>query len=153
MFGQSEVKRSSEHVVSIGQSERLAQRGVSIANQRRRQRVKAKPETTTRYIVAAVGIFERWLWATYPDDQRQIFEIPPPELNKYLANFFMTITKPSGDEYNRESFMALRSRLDSYLKDNDYPCSLHKSEQFTESQLAFKMRCESLRLRSGFSFK
>ncbi|XP_064597057.1 uncharacterized protein LOC135463632 isoform X10 [Liolophura sinensis] len=154
VFGPSEVRTFPEYE-TLRQLERyvLPVRGVSMANRRRRERVKAKAETTTRYIVAAVGIFERWLWATYPDDQRQIFEIPPPELNTFLADFFMTITKPSGDEYNRESFMALRSRLDSYLKDNDYPCSLSKSEQFAKSQVAFKMRCESLRLRGAYSFK
>lgn len=113
---------------------------IAVENERRRQRVKVfgKPNTTVKFIVAAVGTFERWLWTRPGETRRPIYEIPPEELDPLLVEFFTTVKKPSGENYHHESFISLRSRLDSYLRDNEYPFSITHSEMFACSQQAFK---------------
>lgn len=114
-------------------------------NNQRRQKLMSKPANTVRFILAAVGTFERWFKEEYPADKREIFELSTMELDLCLENFFATVCKSSGENYNRASFTALRSRLDSYLKENGYPCSITRAPEFARSQNAFKLRKMGLR--------
>ncbi|XP_064597055.1 uncharacterized protein LOC135463632 isoform X8 [Liolophura sinensis] len=139
--------QSSLSSVLAGRSTPTSTSKMSAENLRRRERIKvdSRPRTTVNYMIAAVGTFERWLWSVSQEEHREIFEIPPEELDSFLVDFFSAVKKPCGGQYNPESFISLRSRLDSYLKDNDYPCSITKSELFAKSQLAFKLRKQELK--------
>lgn len=142
-----EAPQSSLSSVLAGRSTPTSTSKMSAENLRRRERIKvdSRPRTTVNYMIAAVGTFERWLWSISQEERREIFEIPPEELDSFLVDFFSAVKKPCGGQYNPESFISLRSRLDSYLKDNDYPCSITKSELFAKSQLAFKLRKQELK--------
>lgn len=112
-------------------------------NESRRNRIRnrhQKPEKTVRNVVGAVGNFERWLWSRFSEETREIFAIPPVELDRYLALFFSEVEKPTGGSFHPESFRSLRSRLESYLKDNSYPESIMHSPSFSESRQAFLQR-------------
>lgn len=115
-------------------------------NKRRRKRIvmEGKPSCTISDIVAAVGSFERWLWALPVNDHREIFQISPEELDEYLVSFFASVKSRAGRDYTPHSFKNLRSRLDSYLRDNNYPCSITKSSIFCKSQVAYKRRRKML---------
>ncbi|XP_064597056.1 uncharacterized protein LOC135463632 isoform X9 [Liolophura sinensis] len=121
-----------------------AARHQSVNNQRR-QKLMSKPANTIRFILAAVGTFERWFGEQHPNDRREIYDLSPVELDLHLENFFATVRKSSGEDYNRASFTALRSRLESYLKENGYPYSITRAPEFARSQSAFKLRKMGLR--------
>lgn len=91
-------------------------------------------------MAAAVGTFERWLWQKYTEEKREITDITPVELDKYLAEFFNEIRTPSGADYKLESFVRLKSYLGRYLKETQYPELLSGSPVFQTSQAAFRAR-------------
>ncbi|XP_064597064.1 uncharacterized protein LOC135463632 isoform X17 [Liolophura sinensis] len=113
-----------------------------IENQRRRARIKreGKPPTTIGGIVVAVATFERWLWSQPGSVRRAMYEVPPDELDAYLVDFFTNVKCRSGADYTPRAFVNLRTRLDSYLRDNNYPCSITKSPLFLNSQRAFSLK-------------
>ncbi|XP_064597608.1 uncharacterized protein LOC135464060 isoform X1 [Liolophura sinensis] len=113
------------------------------SNESRRNRIRnrhQKAEKTVRNVVGAVGNFERWLWSRFSDETREIFAIPPAELDRYLALFFSEAEKLTGGSFHPETFRSLRSRLESYLKDNNYPESIMHSPHFSESRRAYHQR-------------
>lgn len=79
-------------------------------------------------------------------------EVPPVKLDSYLVDFFSTIKCRTGADYSANSFVNLRTRLDTYLKDNDYPCSITKSELFSQSRWAFARRRKSFLLKTKGRF-
>lgn len=76
-----------------------------------------------------------------------MFEIPPPELDVLLVDFFNTVKKPNGEDYNPGSLRSLRTNLARYLKENTYPYSIVTAEIFVNSQMAFKQRMRLLESR------
>ncbi|XP_064597058.1 uncharacterized protein LOC135463632 isoform X11 [Liolophura sinensis] len=104
-----------------------------------------KPETSVRDIVAAASTFERWLWALSAHDRREIFKIPPEELDGYLAEFFTTIKRRSGEEYQPKSLTNLRKRIDHYLIDCGYPHSIISHRLFEGSRNALRRKLEELK--------
>lgn len=105
-----------------------------------------KPRATAKHMLAAVKIFERWLIDSVHKISRKVEEIPPPQLNIYLKDFFSSVKKVDGTEYNPVSLSTLRSSLDRYLREYNYPCSIVRSEDFLSSQLAYKDRLQKLKL-------
>lgn len=71
-------------------------------------------------------------------------EIPPGELDEYLAEFFTDLRLPSGEEYKLESLCPLRSYLERYLKDCGYPESIISSSAFAKSQEAYRRKKEHI---------
>ncbi|XP_064597634.1 uncharacterized protein LOC135464079 isoform X1 [Liolophura sinensis] len=107
---------------------------------------------TLSNVCASVTSFERWLRENSPDpnqvmETRKMFEIPPPELDVLLVEFFNTVKKPNGEDYNPRSLRSLRTNLARYLKENTYPYSIVTAEVFANSQLAFKNRMRMLESR------
>ncbi|XP_064596624.1 uncharacterized protein LOC135463295 isoform X1 [Liolophura sinensis] len=99
-----------------------------------------KASSTVRNMVAAVASFERWLSASHPEETRCVEHIPPPELDPYLADFFLNVKQPSGQDYKVDSFRQIRYNLDKFLQDHSYPCTLTDSSEFKETRLAFRKR-------------
>ncbi|XP_064596625.1 uncharacterized protein LOC135463295 isoform X2 [Liolophura sinensis] len=131
----SAVSGSSEHSHSIP-SDRM----LNVSRLKARILNKdQKASSTVRNMVAAVGSFERWLAVSHPEDKRYVESIPPPELNLYLTDFFLTVKQPSGQDYKVDSFKKIKYNLDKFLQDHSYPCSL-TSQAFTEANVAFKQR-------------
>lgn len=107
--------------------------------------IHSKAKSTVRNIAAAVGTFERWLgYTSVHNDRRNVETIPPEQLDEYLVEFYESVTKPSGDDYNVESFRLLRSNLESFLRDYNYPYSIVKCPVFLRSQIAYRQRKDSL---------
>ncbi|XP_064596998.1 uncharacterized protein LOC135463599 isoform X11 [Liolophura sinensis] len=67
-----------------------------------------KSKATVRNIANAVGVLERWLLQHYKEN-RNVENIPPAELDRYLCEFYRVIKKPSGQDYDSLSFVNLRS--------------------------------------------
>lgn len=120
-----------------------------------RQRIsnlESKPKSTVRNLVSAVRSFECWLDSHYakPEDKgRNIEDIPPKELDEYLVDFFAVVTKQSGKQYDRDSFKSVRSYLDRFLKERQYPYSISKSGMFVKSQESYFLRRQALQRLSN----
>lgn len=122
---------------------------MSEQNAKRRERLQnhgQMPEATIRNIVGAVASFERWLWGGQFDDMREIHDIPPHELDPYLAEFYKTAKTPAGLEYKVRAMQSLWSNLEKYLEATKYPSSISKSPAFAKSQMEYKMWVAARRL-------
>lgn len=120
-------------------------------NRFRRSRIKhpeSYPKARLSNLVYAVSGFETWLWSGPYNERRWIFQVPPQTLDKYLTEFFSTIKRPSGDEYKIDSFRSLRSNIERYLKECDYPESITRSQLFFRSQNAYNNKAAQLAQRS-----
>ncbi|XP_064597063.1 uncharacterized protein LOC135463632 isoform X16 [Liolophura sinensis] len=102
------------------------------------------PVASMRSVVSAVGCFERWFWTQNAQDNRQIFEIPPEELDGHLANYFIVFRNTS-NLCTPSSLLSMRSRLARYLKEKSYPISILNTTKFRASQKAFKDRMAQLK--------
>ncbi|XP_064597191.1 uncharacterized protein LOC135463713 isoform X5 [Liolophura sinensis] len=106
----------------------------------RRFDVCGRPDSTNRHVRLAVVQFEHWLKEGKHGDRRHIEDISPETLDGYLAEYFSIVRKQSGEDYSVASFSSLRSCIEIYLKQVNYPCSITGSIEFTKSQMAFKSR-------------
>lgn len=83
-----------------------------------------------------VGNMHRWLHQDQ-NEQRQIEEIPPEELDPYLTEFLWQVRRKDGREYDPNTFKDVRGSIQRYLQDHDYPHSIVKSPLFYKSQRAY----------------
>lgn len=97
-----------------------------------------------RRLRSHVKVFERWIQCEPFCDFRPIEDIPPPELNNYLADFFPMVKTQSGEEFTPKSLCRLRSSLERYLRDQSYPESITHSDVFLSSKLAYKTKISLL---------
>lgn len=74
------------------------------------------------------------------DDHRNIEEISPERLDFYLQQFYDTVKKPDGEQYTGSSLKMMRSKIDVFLKSENYPCSIVNSSEFRASQLVYRQR-------------
>ncbi|XP_064606826.1 uncharacterized protein LOC135471497 isoform X2 [Liolophura sinensis] len=117
--------------VSVGGSEdRLLQEKLNVIYRSERSRINN---------------FERFIRSKPYKDYREISSIPPDELSSYLAEFFLTVKTQSGGEFSKASLVRLRTSLERYLKEHDYPCSITLSPQFTLARIAFKKKLQMLK--------
>ncbi|XP_064606267.1 uncharacterized protein LOC135471122 isoform X4 [Liolophura sinensis] len=93
-----------------------------------------------------IRTFQRWIQAKPFNELRDIGNIPPVELDKYLAKFFTAVKTQTGGNFSRKSFYLLRSCLDRYLQSISYPLSISHSREFFRSQVAFRLRLRSIAL-------
>lgn len=105
---------------------------------------KALSYKTQQNIAGAVASFWRWSRQIELPTDRQLFEIPPQELDGYLAQFFQAAKKPNGEDYNARSLISIRTHLSRYLRDNNYSECIAQSPLFRRSQWALKLRSKSL---------
>lgn len=104
----------------------------------RRFDVCGRPASTNRHVRLAVVQFEKWLKEGKHGDLRHIEDISPETLDGYLAEYFSGVRKQSGADYSVASFKSLRSCIEIYLKQVNYPLSITGSIEFAKSQMAFK---------------
>lgn len=94
-------------------------------------------------MVRAVGALERWWWRKY-EESRPMEEMPAEDLDNYLTEYFSTLRRPDGSDYEQASLKNFRSLLDRFLRDHKYPYSLCKSSVFARSQRALWLRRKHL---------
>lgn len=70
--------------------------------------------------------------------------MPAADLDKYLAEFFSVVKRTDGMEYGAHRLSCLRSNLERFLKENNYPYSIIKSLEFFNSQAAFQAKRKSV---------
>lgn len=125
-------------------------------NQLRKLRISSErlaliPRQTVTSMAASVGTFERWLWSNYTEETRTITEIPPVELDEFLAEFMLKVVTPSGADYKPRSFAMLRSCLGRYLKETNYPETILTSPLFVKSREAYHARKRDIEYRESLA--
>lgn len=105
-----------------------------------------KPATSINHQMAALNHIERWLQLPPRSEQRVIEEIPPKDLDAYLADFFTMAKKHDGSEFGATYFERMRSSLERHLREHGYSHSIVKSAVFAASQRAYKSKMVALRV-------
>lgn len=106
-----------------------------------------KSASAIRHEQAAIHLLETWLSSLPVREWRKIEDIPPKDLDLYLEQFFRTVRKSTGEEYDPKYLMTVRSGLSRYLKDHGYPYSIVRSFEFFNSQESFRVITKRLHTR------
>ncbi|XP_015741796.1 uncharacterized protein KIAA1958 homolog isoform X2 [Coturnix japonica] len=96
---------------------------------------------------ANIKIFRDWLHVHCPSEAREIYELPPKDLDNYMVLFFTSAKKQNGMDFSTGSLQYFQNSIDRYLKDYSYECSVVKGSEFRASQEALKQRCQLLSQR------
>ncbi|XP_013056724.3 uncharacterized protein KIAA1958-like isoform X1 [Anser cygnoides] len=91
-----------------------------------------------------IKIFRDWLVLHCPSEVREIYTLPPEDLDNYLAWFYTSAKKQNGMDFSANSLYFFQSSIDRYLKDHNYEYSVVKGAEFRTSQEALKLKHQHL---------
>ena len=91
-----------------------------------------------------VQLFEEFL-RKEDNDLREVHTIAPAELNKYLAEFILSVRRKDGEDYEPSSLRCLVSSLERHLKKNYYPVSIINDKQFELTRKSLQSKQKELR--------
>ncbi|XP_064597158.1 uncharacterized protein LOC135463699 isoform X3 [Liolophura sinensis] len=107
------------------------------------------PECVAKVITqpeaSALNTFGRWLAEAGYDEARPIEQIPPETLDGYLVEFFATVKRKNGSEYQSSGLKEIRKYLQHHLKCHGYPESLTRSDKFAKCREVYLKKVEMLR--------
>lgn len=87
-------------------------------------------KNTARKTEGNVKILYNWLTEVCIE-ARRLYEIPPPELNMYLARFFLSVRRPGGSEYEPETLRGYLGSFARHLGENGYQHYIVESNLFS----------------------
>ncbi|KAM6113817.1 LOW QUALITY PROTEIN: uncharacterized protein KIAA1958-like [Phoenicopterus ruber ruber] len=91
-----------------------------------------------------IKIFKDWLVLHCPSEMREIYELPPKDLNNYLVSFYSSAKRQNGSDFSASSLHFFQSSIERYLKDHNYKYSVVKGLEFRASQEALKLKHQHL---------
>ncbi|KAK2541933.1 hypothetical protein Q9966_003759 [Columba livia] len=91
-----------------------------------------------------IKTFKDWLVLHYPSETREIYKLPPEDLDNYLALFYTSAKRQNGTDFSPSSLHFLQSSIERYLKDHNYEYSVIKGWEFRASQEALKLKHQHL---------
>ncbi|XP_052080614.1 transcriptional regulator QRICH1-like [Mytilus californianus] len=65
-------------------------------------------------------------------ETREIYSIPPHELNQILCQFLISVRKDDGDQYEPASLKGMLCSFDRYLRQHNYGYQISKSAEFSK---------------------
>ncbi|XP_005155669.1 uncharacterized protein KIAA1958 homolog isoform X2 [Danio rerio] len=104
-------------------------------------------EKTIRSTQTALRNFRDFLVSKYPNETREIYNIPCHELDIYLASFFVDARQRDGSEYEPNSLANYQCGLERYLKEHRYAYSITRDREFQRSQDALKQKQLELKFK------
>ncbi|XP_064596910.1 uncharacterized protein LOC135463552 isoform X22 [Liolophura sinensis] len=110
------------------------------------QRPKATVESRQQEwnTTSSIRTLRRWLLQRPVVENRAPEDIPPEELDAYLAEFYMTVRRnDTGTDYRPHAMKSLRYGIGRYLKQHNYQIAITRSPLFHKSTLAFMERIRS----------
>ena len=93
-----------------------------------------KKRNTVRSTNTAVKQFELWLNVMRPNEIRAVYDIPPTELDEYLAAYFLGTRQKDGSEYEPDTITNYQRGIDRYLQDSGYGHSIIRDKLFDKSR-------------------
>jgi len=74
------------------------------------------------------------LWLAGQNEEGEIHEIPPQELDLYLARFFMTTQRCDGGNYEPDTLKSIQGSINRYLSEKHCNVDLIKDKEFKHSR-------------------
>ncbi|XP_072213376.1 uncharacterized protein [Excalfactoria chinensis] len=93
---------------------------------------------------ANIRAFREWLHVHCPSEAREIYMMPPKDLDNYLASFYTSAKRHNGTDFSNWSLQFFQNSIDRYLKDHSYEYSVMKGSEFRASQEALKQKHQLL---------
>ena len=78
--------------------------------------------------------FKEWMRNENLNEDRNLEDIPPRELDMYLARFFLTIRKQDKEEYEPDTLKSFQSSFQRYLAEKGYASNILKDDCFKHSR-------------------
>ena len=85
------------------------------------------------------------LFLANEEETRDMQEIPPADLDRYLSKFLVSVRKKSGDEYERTTLRGFIASVDSYLKKFRYSESVITDQNFANTRAVLKSKQKQLK--------
>ncbi|CAC5385719.1 unnamed protein product [Mytilus coruscus] len=90
-------------------------------------------KNTSKKTKSDLKIFQLFLKSKH-DEKRNIEQIPPQQLDRYLSFFFLSATKEKQTngtfEYEPSSLKSIQQSISRHLKDNEYECNIIIDDEF-----------------------
>ncbi|XP_061322646.1 uncharacterized protein KIAA1958 homolog [Pezoporus flaviventris] len=98
-----------------------------------------------------IKVFKDWLALHCPLETREAYELPPQDLDNYLALFYSSAKRQNGTDFSPCSLHFFQSAIERYLKDHSYKYSVVRGPEFRASQEALKLKHQHLsqKVREG----
>jgi hypothetical protein len=90
-----------------------------------------------------INLFKSFLQTKGEDGE--VFNIAPPVLDGYLGEFFISVRKKDGKEFEPTTLRSYLASIDRHCKENGYPKSLVKDHEFSTSRAALKSKQKDLK--------
>ena len=104
---------------------------------------KTKNKNTDHSTNTWTRIFKAW--ASERGQNEELSSYVPSDLDEVLVNFYAELRKVDGQEYEPVCLRVMRSSLDRYLKEKNYPVSIISSDEFEESNNVLEGKARDLR--------
>ena len=101
---------------------------------------------TVRKTKSDLNILKKWFHGV--EENRDILEIPPVELDKLLSHFFVKVRKADGTDYEPDSLTSFQRSIDRYIRENNKLYSILTDKEFRKSRESLEAKRKELR-RSG----
>ena len=88
-------------------------------------------------------LFEQFLVSQ--NEVRQIHNIPPSDLDKYISKFLLSVRQKNGQEYEPVTLRSMLSSFERYLKRHNYGTSLISGYEFDTSRKVLKSKQKDLK--------
>ncbi|XP_063214390.1 uncharacterized protein KIAA1958-like [Chroicocephalus ridibundus] len=103
-----------------------------------------KCEKKRKRNIGDIKTFKDWLVLHCPLETREIYNLPPEDLDNYLALFYSSAKRRNGTDFSASSLHFYQSSIERYLKDHSYEYSVVKGLEFRASQEALKLKQQHL---------
>ena len=101
-----------------------------------------KQKTTAYKDISDIKRFNKFF--SEAGESREIIDIPPDDLNKLLANFFMGARRLDEKLYDPDTLLSLSRSLQRYLTENGSPIILRPDKEFTLARRTLAARRKEL---------
>ncbi|MEE6487559.1 hypothetical protein FKM82_014937 [Ascaphus truei] len=93
---------------------------------------------------ADIKVFREWLCSHHPLEGREVFNIPPGDLDPYLSSFYMDVRKINGLDFSSRTLLFIQTSIDRYMRENCYKHSVTHGHEFSKSQGTMFFKCQQL---------
>ena len=104
----------------------------------------SRPVNTVRQTDKWMRVYNEW--ATIRNEEKNILELPPFQLDLLLLqSFYAEVKKKKGGDYEPNSLASMQASIDRYLKENGYAHSILKGREFSSSRSVLEGKARLLR--------
>uniref|UniRef100_A0A8B9FX18 ZMYM2-like/QRICH1 C-terminal domain-containing protein n=1 Tax=Amazona collaria TaxID=241587 RepID=A0A8B9FX18_9PSIT len=91
-----------------------------------------------------IKVFKDWLVLHCPLETREVYNLPPQDLDNYLTLFYSSAKRQNGTDFSPCSLHFFQRSIERYLRDRSYKYSVVRGLEFRASQEALKLKHQQL---------